>query len=129
MSTADKYRYIILSVLNGFVLYRQNKIEKDLISMAEQNPNEAKSIPKDVQRVLYNLNEEDKEFLRKVVSEKGKINDDMLNNIVGGKYNRTKLSKNVNGILGFISAGALSLISLVPIIYGVCFLFDNNNNN
>lgn len=98
--------------------------------MAEQNPNEAKSIPKDVQRVLYNLNEEDKEFLRKVVSEKGKINDDMLSNIVGGKYNRTKLSKNVNGILGFISAGALSLISLVPMIYGgVCVLFDNNSNN
>lgn len=64
--------------------------------MAEQNPNEAKSIPKDVQRVLYNLNEEDKEFLRKVISEKGELNAEALENVSGGvdykKYG-TKLSK------------------------------------
>ena len=91
--------------------------------MTEQN------LPKDVQQALENLTGTDKEFLKTVVSEKGEINYDMLDNIVGGKYSRTKLSKNVNGILGFISAGALSLISLVPIIYGVCFLFDNDDNN
>ena len=64
--------------------------------MLEQNPNEAKSIPKDVQRVLYNLNEEDKEFLRKVISEKGELNAEALENVSGGvdykKYG-TKLSK------------------------------------
>ena len=58
--------------------------------MAEQN------LPKDVQQALENLTGTDKEFLKTVVSEKGELNAEALENVSGGvdykKYG-TKLSK------------------------------------
>ena len=88
--------------------------------MAEQNPNEAKSIPKDVQRVLYNLNEEDKEFLRKVISEKGELNAEALENVSGGvdyKKYCTKLSK--AGTTAFNWIKNHKLVSGAGIVAGV----------
>ena len=46
--------------------------------MTEQN------LPKDVQQALENLTGTDKEFLKTVVSEKGELNAEALENVSGG---------------------------------------------
>lgn len=57
--------------------------------MAEQNlsndmQQELESLPKDVQQALENLTGTDKELLKTVVSEKGELNEEALENVSGG---------------------------------------------
>lgn len=86
--------------------------------MAEQN------LPKDVQQALENLTGTDKEFLKTVVSEKGELNEEALENVSGGvslseagttalnwlKNNYGKVAMSAGVVLPFVAGGIAGYI-------------------